>query len=154
VDVGRLCISTRDVERLAIQKACQRTAHCRPEVIQLQGIEGVFIQYSCRVVTFELNKFLCLQIHIRIEHTMGLLKGRFQTLKEIRIQLVNTRRHMIIIMWACICIVLHNLIIRIEGDNFDEEWRDGLVQTGLDLKHGADTDEKDEPDDELGRARQ
>jgi hypothetical protein len=56
-------------------------------------------------------------------------------------------------MWARVCIVLHNLIIRIEGDNFDEEWRDGLVRTGLDLKRGANTDEEDEPDDELGRAR-
>jgi hypothetical protein len=60
---------------------------------------------------------------------------------------------MIIIMWARVCIVLHNLIIRIEGDNFDEEWRDGLVRTGLDHEHGADTDEEDEPGDELQRAR-
>jgi hypothetical protein len=60
---------------------------------------------------------------------------------------------MIIIMWARVCIVLHNLIIRIEGDNFDEEWRDGLVRTGLDHERGADTDEEDEPGDELQRAR-
>jgi hypothetical protein len=79
---------------------------------------------------------------------MGLLKGTFQSLKEIWIQLVDTRRHMIIIMWACVCIVLHNLIICIEGDNFDERWRDGLVRTGLAHKRG-DTDEEDEPGDEL-----
>jgi hypothetical protein len=64
---------------------------------------------------------------------MGLLKGTFQSLKEIRIQLINTKRHKVIIMWARVCIILHNLIIRIEGDNFDEQWRECLVRTGLDM---------------------
>jgi len=101
----------------------------------------------------ELKETYCLQIRIRVEHTMGLLKGTFQSLKEIRIQLTNTKRHMIIIMWARVCIVLHNLIIRIEGDNFDEKWRDGLVQAGLDHGHGALLDEEVEPGDDLEWAR-
>lgn len=86
---------------------------------------------------------------------MGLLKGTFQSLKEIRIQLINTKRHMIIIMWARVCIVLHNLIIRIEGDNIDERWREGLVRMGLDREHGndGDTDEEDEPRNALEQAR-
>src|SRR6267154_5469796 len=84
-----------------------------------------------------------------------MLKGTFQSLKEIQIQLVNTKRHMIIIMWACVCIVLHNLIIHIEGDNSDEKWRDGLVRTGPD-QHGADggdIDEKDVLGDALEQAQ-
>jgi hypothetical protein len=84
---------------------------------------------------------------------MGLLKGTFQSLKEIRIQLVDARRHMIIIMWARVCIVLHNLIIRIEGDNFDGEWRDGLVRRGLDIQRGADSEEEDDAEDDLERAQ-
>jgi hypothetical protein len=63
---------------------------------------------------------------------------------------------MIIIMWARVCIILHNLIIRIEGDNFDEMWRDGLVQSGLDdgLDDGLyDADEEDEFGNTLERAR-
>jgi hypothetical protein len=84
---------------------------------------------------------------------VGLLKGTFQSLKEIRIQLVNARHHMVIIMWARVCIVLHNLIIRIEGDNFNGEWRDGLVRAGLDRECDDDTDEEDEPGDELERAQ-
>jgi hypothetical protein len=98
-----------------------------------------------------------LQIRIRVEHTMGLLKGTFQSLKEIRIQLVNTKRHMIIIMWARVCIVLHNLIIRIEGDNFDGRWRECLVRRGLDRERGADGDSSDEDEpgdgDTLGQAQ-
>ena len=100
-----------------------------------------------------LDKSNYLQIRIRVEHTMGLLKGTFQSLKEIQIQLVNTKRHMIIIMWARVCIVLHNLIIRIEGDNFDERWRECLVRTGLGDERGADTDEEDGPEDALEQAR-
>jgi hypothetical protein len=89
-----------------------------------------------------------------VEHTIGLLKGTFQSLKEIRIQLINTKRHMIIIMWARVCIVLHNLIIRIEGDNFDERWRECLVMTGLANERGdAEEEEEEDPEDMLKRAQ-
>ena len=85
---------------------------------------------------------------------MGMLKGTFQSLKEIRIQLVNTKRHIIIIMWARVCIVLHNLIIRIEGDNFDEKWRESLVNIRRDHNHAnGDTDEEEDPADALEGAR-
>lgn len=95
----------------------------------------------------------CLQIRIRVEHAIGLLKGTFQSLKEIRIQLVNSKRHMIIIIWARVCIVLHNLIIRIEGDNFDEEWRDSVTTIGRDPERANDDTDEDEPRDALERAR-
>jgi hypothetical protein len=87
---------------------------------------------------------------------MGLLKGMFQSLKEIWIQLINTKHHIIIIMWACMCIILHNLIIHIEGNNFDERWRKSLMRTGLDWEHGAnrDTDKEDEPENTLEQAQQ
>jgi hypothetical protein len=81
-----------------------------------------------------------------------MLKGTFQSLKEIRIQLINSKRHKIIIMWARVCIVLHNLIIRIEGDNFDEDWRESLLREGLDGTDG-DADEEDAPDDTLEQAQ-
>lgn len=84
---------------------------------------------------------------------MGLLKGTFQSLKEIRIQLVNTKRHMVIIMWARVCIILHNLIIRIEGDNFDEMWRENLVRTGLDRGGNGDADDEVEPEGALEQAQ-
>jgi hypothetical protein len=82
---------------------------------------------------------------------MGLLKGTFQSIKEIRIQLINTKRHMVIIMWARVCIILHNLIIHIKGDNFDEIWREGLVHRGLD-RGADDSDDSDEPEDALEQA--
>src|SRR6266849_10340700 len=97
-----------------------------------------------------------LQIRICVEHMMGLLKGTFQLLKEIRIQLVNTKRHKLIIMWTCACIILHNLIICIKGDNFDNQWRESLVRMGLEHEReaGDDTDEEEEPGDALEQAQQ
>jgi hypothetical protein len=83
-----------------------------------------------------------------------MLKGTFQSLKEIWIQLINTKCHMVIIMWARVCIVLHNLIIRIEGNNFDERWRESLVRRGLDYEHGASGDaDEDEPRDMFEHAQ-
>ena len=63
---------------------------------------------------------------------------------------------MIIIIWAHVCIVLHNLIICIEGDNFDEKWREGLMRTGLDQHsaNGNDTDDEDVLGDALEQAQQ
>jgi hypothetical protein len=65
---------------------------------------------------------------------------------------------MIIIMWARVCIVLHNLIIRIEGDDFDDVERAGLVRRGLHEGRGhagagGDGVDEDDPEDDLERAR-
>ena len=59
---------------------------------------------------------------------------------------------MIIIMWARVCIVLHNLIICIEGDNFDNRWRESLVRWGMD-REPANGDTDEEPEGELERVR-
>jgi hypothetical protein len=47
---------------------------------------------------------------------------------------------------------MHNLIIRIEGDNFDGEWRESLMTAGLESEHG-DADEDDWTGDTLEQAR-
>ena len=63
---------------------------------------------------------------------------------------------MIIIMWARVCIVLHNLIIRIEGGNFDNVLRASLVQRGLhdaDAGAGGDSGDEDNPGDDLEQAQ-
>ena len=58
-------------------------------------------------------------------------------------------------MWAYVYIILHNLIICIEGDNFNEKQGESLVRTGLDYEHGAsNTNKEDEPRDMLEQAQQ
>ena len=122
---------------------------------QLTADQRTYNYWVSKVSFMPCSKFNephCSQIRIRVEHMIGMLKGTFQSLKEIRIQLVNTKRHMVIIMWARVCIILHNLIIRIEGDNFDERWRECLVRIDRDDGANGDVDEDDEPKDTLEQA--
>ena len=46
------------------------------------------------------------------------------------------------------------LIIRIEGDNFDDEWREHLCRVGMGHNDGAsDMDDEEGPEDALGQAQ-
>ncbi|KAF8235112.1 hypothetical protein L208DRAFT_1258770, partial [Tricholoma matsutake] len=51
------------------------------------------------------------KIHIRVEHAIGLLKGRFQSLFELWIQIYTHEKHLWAIVWIRCCIILHNLIL-------------------------------------------
>lgn len=66
-------------------------------------------------------------IRIRAEHTMGLLKGRFQSLRELRIQVRDKEKHEWAVTWIRCCIILHNMIISIEGEDGDAGWRRSLI---------------------------
>lgn len=91
-------------------------------------------------------------IRIRSEHCMGALKGRWQSLRGLRIVVNRKRDHEFACDWIRMCLVLHNLVIDIEG----EEWAQyyyGLVRDaehlgrrgeagGADAPAGADSDQK------------
>jgi hypothetical protein len=54
-----------------------------------------------------------------------MLKNRFQSLKELRFQISSQKMHHFVILWITCCLILHNLIIRIEEEAgmFDmNEW--------------------------------
>ena len=70
------------------------------------------------------------QIRIRSEHTIGLLKGCFQALRELRIQITSPRHHKWAIIFVRCCIILHNLILRLEGGDFDPAFREHLYEAG------------------------
>ena len=59
-----------------------------------------------------------------------LLKGHFQALRELRIQITSTRHHKWAIIFVCYCIILHNLILRLEGGGFDPVFREHLYKAG------------------------
>jgi hypothetical protein len=60
-----------------------------------------------------------------------LLKGRFESLRELRIEINNRQQHEFAVMWIRCCIILHNLIILLEGDDCDMEWLEELYQQGM-----------------------
>jgi hypothetical protein len=52
-----------------------------------------------------------------IEHTNGVLKGRFQSLKGIRTQIKNKKELKMVCDHIVVCLILHNLLI-----DFRDEW--------------------------------
>jgi hypothetical protein len=55
------------------------------------------------------------QLRVRSEHTMGALKGRFQCLRGLRLPINSKKDHVAACRWVTIAIILHNLIIDVEG---------------------------------------
>jgi hypothetical protein len=49
---------------------------------------------------------------------MGALKGRFQCLRGLRVDIKSKRDHDLACRWITNSIILHNLIIDVEGPNF------------------------------------
>ena len=54
-----------------------------------------------------------------IEHTNGMLKSRFSSLKGIRTQIKNRSDFGVVQKHIIVCLILHNLLI-----DFDDEWED------------------------------
>lgn len=55
-----------------------------------------------------------LKIRVRVEHTFAVLKGRFQSLRELRINIQTEKDLQIAVHWIKCCLILHNMIIRFE----------------------------------------
>lgn len=54
-------------------------------------------------------------LRVRSEHCMGALKGRFQCLRGLRVNINSNQDHYEAGRWITVAIILHNLIIDVEG---------------------------------------
>lgn len=91
--------------------------------------------------------------HIRVclEHCMGALKGRWQCLRGLRVEINSDEDHIKACQWVTICIILHNLIIDVEGSDAAstftrlhgqaQEHEDGQDPQFQDLYDGQDDSE-------------
>jgi hypothetical protein len=73
-------------------------------------------------------------LRVRSEHCMGALKGRFQCLRGLRVDINSNKDHVEACRWMTVAIILHNLIIDVEGLDFTQPY------VG---PHGADDEEVD-----------
>ncbi|KAF9503286.1 hypothetical protein BS47DRAFT_1402561 [Hydnum rufescens UP504] len=86
------------------------------------------------------------KIWIKSEHTMGMLKGRFSSLRGLRQQITSVCDHLLALKWVEICLVLHNAILDIEQGCEDEDaftacmLREGMTVNGDD-GHNPDAEE-------------
>ena len=71
---------------------------------------------------------------VRSEHCMGALKGRWQSLRGLRIQVNDAASHARACRWISCCIILHNAVLDLEG------WVAGIHFTPL---HGPEEEIQD-----------
>ena len=70
----------------------------------------LMIPYKSPATSLKLNRtfnFHLFRIRIRSEHTIGYLKGRFQSLKELRFQILNAQDLAYVTLWIKTCIIFH-----------------------------------------------
>ncbi|KAF4614110.1 hypothetical protein D9613_008205 [Agrocybe pediades] len=60
------------------------------------------------------DKFVAF-LRVRSEHCMGALKGRFQCLRGLRVTINSNEDHYQACKWITVAIILHNLVIDVEG---------------------------------------
>jgi hypothetical protein len=79
-------------------------------------------------------------LRIRSEHAIGFLKGRFQSLKGLRVSINDEKSHKYATYWAMCCISLHNVAMAHEAaskshgsdSNSDPFVLEGLSSSGSD----------------------
>jgi DDE superfamily endonuclease len=75
-------------------------------------------------------------VRIRSEHAIGFLKGRFASLKHLRINIVNEATHIFATYWISACIGLHCFAMMCEDnenpnhDNSDAGYHDPFIDEG------------------------
>lgn len=60
-------------------------------------------------------------VRIRSEHAIGFLKGRFPSLKGVRVNIVNERTHKLATYWVVACIITHAFAMRCEEEEHDPD---------------------------------
>ena len=83
-------------------------------------------------------------VRIRSEHAIGYLKGRFQSLKSLRINIRDERSHKLATYWVAACVGVHNFALACEDDerpdDEDGAARDGDPFIAAGMSSGSDSD--------------
>jgi hypothetical protein len=63
------------------------------------------------------------RIQIDIEHAFDILKSRWKSLIDLRLQIRDIKDYTYAIRWIIACVVLHNILVDIQNDwDEEEEW--------------------------------
>ena len=85
-------------------------------------------------------------VRIRSEHAIGYLKGRFQSLKGLRVKIQDETTHRIATYWVVACIILHAFAMFCEAEeremeglvDYDAQFLDPFVNEGLSSSSESD----------------
>ncbi len=90
----------------------------------------LMIPYKSPATSLKPNRtfnFHLSRIRIRSEHTIGYLKGRFQSLKELRFQVLDSQDLAYVTLWINTCIVIHAFCLDRELE-IEADWlKDGII---------------------------
>lgn len=84
-------------------------------------------------------------VRIRSEHAIGFLKGRFQSLKGLRVRIKDKNSHQFATYWVAACIGIHAFAMQCEAeerarDNLDgDDDEDPFIAQGLSSDSDSDT---------------
>ncbi|KAJ6472990.1 hypothetical protein C8R45DRAFT_907594 [Mycena sanguinolenta] len=99
-------------------------------------------------------------VRIRSEHAIGYLKGRFQSLKGLRVLIKNEKTHKFATYWIAACIGVHSFAMQCEEDERGDEGSDDegavadpFIQEGLSSSSSSDNEGLAAPSRQLGRTR-
>eukprot|EP00170_Pyropia_yezoensis_P006941 contig_28336_g6963 len=108
--------------------------HCRPSIIFTAGqyllgdkgmlysrnVVGPFKEPECNCPRHRNYNYQAAQLLVKSEHAIGILKGRWTSLKELRLALASDRQFSFCMSWIMACVVLQNVCIKV-GDNFSDQ---------------------------------
>jgi len=83
----------------------------------------------------EFNNHLSM-VCIRSEHAIGFLKGRFHSLKHLRLRISDERSHKFATYWIAACIGVHAFAMQCEDEEWedvDSDFEDPFIAEGLSL---------------------
>ncbi|POV96472.1 hypothetical protein PSHT_15116 [Puccinia striiformis] len=72
------------------------------------------------------------QSQVRIEHAIGILKGRFSSLRKMRSQIRGPKEMKAVVKWIITCIILHNLLADLK-DQWNELYEDEIPEPPPDI---------------------
>jgi hypothetical protein len=85
---------------------------------------------------------------VHSEHCMGALKGRFQCLRGLRVNINSNADHIKACQWIMVAIILHNLIIDVEGEVSDAAFYPLDVQEEDQVNDAQPVNEEEEEEEE------
>ena len=90
-------------------KATRTTVLSRPQKIYNRHLSKVRVIWQSKQAMI-----MWLQVRVCVEHAFAALKGRFQSLRELRMRIRSQDDMIYAVHWVQCCIILHNMIIRFE----------------------------------------
>jgi hypothetical protein len=82
-------------------------------------------------------------VRIRSEHCIGFLKGRFPSLKNLRVSITDAKSHQFAGYWIAGCVCLHNFAMESEAEERGvaaDEYGDPFITAGLEISSEQEPD--------------